>query len=281
MVLLVYLLIFVLGIVIGSFLNVVIDRLPRGESLVKRRSHCEHCNKQLAWFDLIPLVSYILLHGRCRHCKKVISKYYITVEFLTGISFVLTIFTIIGQNIDLLAEGRFLITAGYILFVVSTLIAIFFIDYKYGIIPFKVVFAAVIVTCVWFFLLPFLHFTSRELGFLILEKNYFINYLASGLCAFAFFLFLFLITKGRGLGFGDVVYVFFMGFILGFPKVILALYIAFLTGAVGSLILVMIGRKKIRGGTIPFGPFLTFGTLISLLWGQFLLDKIWLFLLSR
>jgi prepilin signal peptidase PulO-like enzyme (type II secretory pathway) len=96
---------------------------------------------------------------------------------------------------------------------------------------------------------------------------------------FLFFLLLFILTKGRGLGFGDVVYVFLMGLLLGFPKIILGLYIAFLSGAVISLILVIQRRKNLKGGTITFGPFLVGGTIISMLWGNTIIDKVMLYFL--
>src|SRR5260370_139880 len=128
MVLPVYLSFFIIGTIIGSFLNVVIDRLPKKESLIHTRSHCEHCRRALQWFDLIPIFSYLLLRGKCRYCRGTISKYYMFVEALTGICFVLVAFTLFGQDTSRLSDIRYMITAGYYLWIISSLIAIFFID---------------------------------------------------------------------------------------------------------------------------------------------------------
>lgn len=106
-----------------------------------------------------------------------------------------------------------------------------------------------------------------------------LNYLLSAIASFFGFLFLFLITRGRGIGFGDVVYAFLMGLILGYPKIILGFYIAFISGAVISLILVGLKKKNMKGGSIPFGPFLVSGTIISLFWGNFVLGMILPYLL--
>src|SRR3989344_4261908 len=141
----------------------------------------------------------------------------------------------------------------YYLFIVSVLIVIFFADLKYGLIPFVVIFPAII--------LSFLYF--------ILNTQYLIpNHLYAALGASVFFLLIFLITRGRGMGFGDVVLAFFMGLLLGFPNIIVSLYVAFLTGTIISLILILGGKKKFFGSTIPFGPFLILGTYISLFWGD-------------
>lgn len=281
MILLNYLVVFIFGTIIGSFLNVVIDRLPQKESLIKRRSHCEHCRRNLEWYDLIPIVSYLLLRGRCRYCKKTISKYYILVEFLTGCVFVLVTYLLVGQDIARFADVRYLLAIGYYLFILSALISIFFIDLKYGIIPFRIVFTTLLVALAWYIIFPFLQLAPVDIGYLMEDNNYFLPSVLSAVGIFGFFLMLFLITRGRGLGFGDVVYVFLMGFLLGFPRIVLGIYIAFLTGAFCSIILVMLRKKSIKGGTIPFGPFLTLGTAISLLWGHMLIDKIMLYLVAR
>ena len=252
-----FLLSFILGATIGSFLNVIIDRVPRRETVIGGRSHCEHCRHKLAWYDLIPLLSYALLQGKCRYCHKPLSFYYPVIETVTGILFVLVAFS-------LFSPFSFF-AALYYFYLVSTLIVIFFIDLRYGIIPFKIVFFMLLLTAVWYVILP--------------QSISIFNFIVSALGVFAFFLLLFIVTKRRGLGFGDVVFVLLMGFILGFPKIILGLYIAFLSGALISLLLVFLGKKRMKGGTIPFGPFLVFGTFVSLFWGQMLIEKIMMYLL--
>lgn len=237
--------IFILGTVVGSFLNVVIYRLPKGESIVFPGSHCPHCRHRLFWQDLIPVISYITLLGKCRYCKERISKFYPLVEILTGLLFLFVLIFIPYQSLVMLA---------YYLIMTCIFIIIFFTDLKYGIIPFQVILLGTIATIVNLFI--------------TLSLFVFITHLFSAIAAFLIFLSLFLATKGRGMGFGDVILVFLMGLFLGFPEIVFALYIAFLTGAVGSLILILVGSKKLRHDTIPFGPFLVLGTFINLFFGD-------------
>ncbi len=246
--------IFFLGCIVGSFLNVVIDRLPKGQSIAYPPSHCPHCRHRLAFYDLIPLFSFFYLRGKCRYCKKKISWYYPLIEVTTGALFVL---------VSLVAEpGAYVI---YLLFIISSLIIVFFTDLKYGIIPFKIVILSLAVITIWYFFLSFI------------DSGYILNYLFSGAGVFIVFFLLFLVTRGRGIGFGDVVFSLLMGYVLGFPKIVLGVYIAFLTGAFISLILVAAKRRKFKGGIIPFGPFLVTGTVVSLFWGQVIIDRLLLY----
>ena len=266
MALLFFLFVFFFGAIIGSFLTVIIDRLPKGESVISGRSHCDHCRRTLNALDLIPLFSYIFLRGQCRYCHKKLSLYYPIIECVTGLLFTLIFFILIGFNVELyFLDVRYFVSAFYFTLLTCSLILLFFIDLKYGLLPFKVILFALFITFLWYsFSLP----------------GGFLNPLLSGLGAFLFFLILFLVTKGRGMGFGDVIYALFMGFVLGFPKIILALYIAFFTGAIVSVLLIILKRKKLHGGTVPFGPFLVLGTFICLFWGQPLLDFLMRYLLK-
>jgi prepilin signal peptidase PulO-like enzyme (type II secretory pathway) len=175
---------------------------------------------------------------------------------LTGVLFVLTAVFLLG-DIRILPGFSFLSFAlsSYYYLIVASLIVIIFTDIKYGIIPFKVIAVTVVAAVIYALFSPM-----------------FLNYLLSALGVFALFLALFLITRGRGLGFGDVVYAFMMGFVLGYPNIIVGLYVAFLTGAIVSLILVWTGKKKMKGDSIPFGPFLVAGTLLGLFWGDQLIS---------
>lgn len=276
---LIYFFIFIIGIVIGSFLNVVIDSSNEGKIFEKRRSHCDHCRHTLSIGDLVPVLSFLVLGGRCGYCHKTISWYYPIVELLTGISFVFVAWTIFGhESTYAIGTIRDLFAAIYFSYIMASLIVIFFADLKYGIIPFPVVFSSVLITFFWYFLLPILHFQSGDLSFMLFTQHYLFNYLFSALGSFFFFLLLFILTKGRGMGFGDVIYAFLMGFILGYPKIILSMYLAFIVGATVSLLLVFLQKKKLKGSTIPFGPFLVMGTIVSLFWGDILIEKILVFL---
>lgn len=244
---------FIFGICVGSFLNVLADRLPKGESIWKGRSHCESCKKILAWYDLVPLLSFLSIRGKCRYCHVRLSFYYPLIEIVTGILFV-----IIGNyELGIMNyAGNYLVLLFY-LFITSAFIVLFFTDLRYGILPDIVIFPAIVAT----------------LLFLILNSQFMLlNSLFSAFGACLFFFFLFLLTKGKGMGFGDVKLSFLLGLFLGFPLIIVGLYAAFLTGATIASILVLCRRKKLFGSTIPFGPFLIVGSGVGLLWGEQLLQ---------
>ncbi len=280
---------FITGICVGSFLNVLVDRLPRGESIgfwtsqndKEKRSHCEHCKHTLAWYDLVPLLSFIFLRGKCRYCKVSLSLYYPIIEVITGILFVLAVFLLSHGVIleralrpigswDSIASLQndmaiYIIVISYYLYLVSSLIVIFFVDLKNGIIPDKILVPAIVIT--FLFQLYAIRYTLYAS-------------LLSALGVFLLFLFLHLATRGRGMGFGDVKYVILMGLVLGFPGIVVGMYIAFLTGAAVSLILIAWHKKKLHGSTIPFGPFLVFGTIVAMFWGTVLLRQFLPFLVK-
>lgn len=241
---------FLIGLPIGSFLNVLIDRLPKKESIWKGRSHCDYCKHILAWYDLIPVLSFLSLRANCRYCHKKISWQYPAVELLTAVLFTLTL-TFLNRFSE---APNLSFTLVYYLTIVSGLIVIFFADWKYRIIPDQVLISLTAVTLFFLFI-----FTKNEL----------INHFLAGIIIFLVFLTLVVITSGKGMGFGDVKYAFVMGFILGIPSTIISFYLSFLTGAAISLILVVRGSKTMKS-TIPFGPFLVAGTLVSLFYGSIL-----------
>lgn len=243
---------FSFGLAIGSFLNVLIDRLPKDESPFFGRSYCDHCHHKLSWYDLIPLLSYMLLRGKCRYCRKKISRQYPVIELITGILYVFTYKSVFGS----FEFGSNYFALVYFLTVVSGLIVIFFADLKYRIIPDQIVLVLMVAALV---------FTS------ISQFNNLFNNLISGLSLFLIFLALVILTKGKGMGLGDVKFALVMGFILGFPKILVAFYLSFLTGAFISLILILV-RKKTMKSTIPFGPFLVVATFFSLFYGLPLWD---------
>lgn len=265
-----YLFILVFGLVVGSFLGVIVDRVLGEEPIWKGRSHCDHCRHNLRWLDLLPVISFLLLKRKCRYCHHPLSWFYPLIELLTGLTFVWVAYNLFLGSYMQVFNLNYTLLLVYYLSLVSACITIFFTDIRYGIIPFKVVFFAAALSVVWYLLLPSLYFLPDEIMALGIQTNL-LNAFASGVGAFALFFLLFYLTKGRGMGFGDVVFVFLMGLVLGFPKIGLALYIAFITGAVISVVLVLAKLKKFKGGTIPFGPFLVFGTVVSLLVGNYLI----------
>jgi leader peptidase (prepilin peptidase)/N-methyltransferase len=231
---------FIMGTFIGSVLGVLVDRLPKNKSILGR-SHCDYCKKTLSPLDLVPIISYFVLQGKCRYCKKPLSIFYPSIEIITGLIFVFSY---------LASQGEVLQTV-YYLIITSGLIVIFFADLKHGIIPDKVL--LVLFTASLIYLLP---------------KENLLNNIISAFIALGFFLMLFVITKGRGMGAGDVKFAAVLGFILGIPGIILSLYLSFLTGSIASIILVLWGKKKLRGDTISFGPFMVIGTFLSMFFSK-------------
>jgi len=258
--------IFLLGLVVGSFLNCVVYRISEKKSFVSGRSFCPHCKHNLSWYDLVPVFSFAFLKGKCRYCGKPISWQYPIVEICTGCIFLL-IFNLILPEASLgLATGQaifnFLINLAYLFTITSLLIIIFIFDLKWYLIPDKVLFWAVGATAV---------FHLYSFVFDLYSKGQISNFLFSALGASGFFLAIFLLTGGKAMGFGDVKLAFFMGLFLGWPKIITALFLAFLIGAIIGLILI-IGKKKQLKSEVPFGPFLITGLFITFFWGEKILN---------
>lgn len=238
---------FILGICVGSFVNVLIDRLPDARPFVRSRSICQNCKKELLWFDLIPLLSFIKLTGKCRHCGSKIPARIFFVELLMGILFVFLYWYYLTVALPLPALV-------VLLTITPLFVALFFADLEFGVLPDKLIIVIMLVLFLYYFLFDFSIFVPQVL---------------SGLVIFVFFFLLFIVTRGRGMGFGDVKLAFVLGLFLGLKLSIVALYLAFLTGAAVSLILVLWGKKKLQGSTIPFGPFLVGSTLFSALFGDY------------
>jgi len=274
-----YFVIFIFGLIIGSFLNVVIFRLENGEKMVNDRSKCLHCKHFLIWSDLIPVLSFIFLKRKCRYCGKNISWQYPLVELGTGILFVLALnFEFRISNFESISNFQFLISQysdvlifmSYLLFIISSLIIIFVYDLKHYIIPDKVIYPAIIVASIYriFEILKFNHLdliqnSKLEIGNLITVFNPFSAAIFSG----AFFYAIIVITRGKGMGGGDVKLGFLMGLILSWPLVLLSLFLSFIIGSVVGIFLIFLGNKKMKS-VIPFGPFLVLGTFIALFWGE-------------
>jgi leader peptidase (prepilin peptidase)/N-methyltransferase len=252
----IYALFFIFGLAIGSFLNLVIYRLDTGKSIIKTRSHCPYCKKTLSWFELIPLMSFILQKGKCTKCHKKISQQYPLVELATGILFVLCIWYFFPN---------FLLSAFYFLFS-SILVIIFVYDLKHYIIPDQVIYPAVFVALIFNLIKDLTSSCS-----LLTVHCSLLNGLLAALAAGAFFLAIVLVSKGKWMGVGDIKLALFMGLVLGWPKILVALFLAFLIGAFASIILIILKKKTLKS-EIPFGPFLAGGTIIAIFWGNVLIN---------
>lgn len=232
--------IFIIGLIIGSFLNVLIYRIPRRESIVFPASHCPECNERLKVKDLIPVLSFLFKRGRCTYCGKKISLQYPVVELLTGF-LLLLLYNKFGLNINYI-----IYTLLIIVLIVSS-----FIDLKYKIIPNKITYPAFIVALIFSIFFNHIETTSALLGILI----------PAGL-----FLIIALIY-GKGLGMGDVKLVAVIGAVLGWELTMLGIFIGSLIATI--LVLTLIFSRVIdRKTRIPFGPFISTGTIISILYSQ-------------
>jgi len=230
-------LIFMLGLVIGSFLNVCIYRIPKGESLVFPSSRCPACGQQLKFFDLVPVASFFVLGGRCRFCRGKISPRYPLVEFLTGCLFA-AIYARIGLTPSLVPA----------LSLTAVLIVVAFIDIDYYRIPDILVafgFALGIALRIW---IPFVTWEAAFFGVV----------LGGGIL-----LLIALVSRG-GMGGGDVKLAALIGFFLGWHRVLLTLFLAALFSSLAGITLILL-QKKGRKDPIPFGPFLALGAVLSLL----------------
>jgi len=267
--------IFILGLLVGSFLNVVIYWLETGldkrqvtsdkrqiRKNLKGRSFCPSCGHQLKALDLIPIFSWLFLKGKCRYCKKKISLQYPLLELMTGFVFLLT-FLFLSQEIFFVTSHWSLVIGLLKLIILLTLnsmlLTIFVYDLKHKIIPDKVMFPA-IVSALCYSLLVITGDQNYNLSSFLFP---FLSALGAG----GFFYALAAVSDGKWMGGGDIKLAFFMGLLLGWPNILVGLFLGFLTGALFGLALIFSKKAKIQS-EIPFGPFLILGTWIALFWGE-------------
>ena len=258
--------IFLSGLVVGSFLNCLIYRLKEGKGFFRGRSFCPQCKHVLTWPDLIPVLSFFVLGRKCRYCQKPISWQYPLVELATGLLFVLI------MNYELISFENILASL-FMLLVSCFLIVIFVYDFKYYIIPDQIIYPATALTFLYqlFRILP----PPLNKGWATqpIENGLWLNFgplfnpLLSALLASAFFLAIVLVSQGRWMGVGDIKLAFFMGLFLGYPKILVALFLAFSLGALIGIILILTGKKTLKA-KVPFAPFLVTGTFMALFWGE-------------
>ena len=238
-------LIFILGLIVGSFSNVCIYRIPKNESIIFPASHCPKCHSPIKPVDNIPLLSYILLKGRCRNCKCKISIQYPIVEFLSGLIY-LIIYLTYGLSIQSLI---------YII-LSSALIIIAFIDLNEQIVPDVISLPGILIGFIISFLVPYISFTNSALGVFVGGGIILIIGLAGST-----------IFKKEAMGGGDVKLAAMIGAFLGWRYIIISLFLGFFLGALAGIILI-ISKIKSSEDAVPFGPFIVLGSFITLLWGE-------------
>lgn len=239
----------IFGLIVGSFFNVLIYRLPRDLSIVYPSSHCPHCKAPIAWYDNIPVLSFILLGAKCRRCGKPISIIYPLVEIGTALLFIVVCALCYAYNFSVAAS---ILTLVFI----SILFVIFIIDLREQIIPHQLTVAGIIVGLAYGIFVP-----DAIPG----------GWIASviGMFVLSLFIYVVVITTG-GMGGGDIWMAAMMGAFLGWKMVIVAAMVSFcIGGAIAiSILLYLIARRKYKPRVpIPFGPILAVGTFITIFWG--------------
>ncbi len=250
------------GLAIGSFLNCLIWRLINNESILGR-SYCPKCKNQIAWYDNLPLISYVFLKAKCRHCKERISIQYPLVELATGILFLAAWYLESGignhftQSVmqfpirQLADNSQFPIALARDFFIISVMIVVFVIDLR------------------WYLILDIVTIPAIIIAFvlnLLLGINWYIL-LISGIIGGSFFLLQYILSKGRWIGGGDIRLGILMGAALSWPNVILAIFLAYIIGSVVAIPL-LISRTKGLKSELPLGVFLSTATVIILLFGN-------------
>ena len=233
-----------LGLIVGSFLNVCIDRLPAKKSLAYPPSHCDACQHPLQILDLIPVVSYLWLRGKCRYCGAKIPQRILWVELSTGI-----LFAFLFWRYELTWEFPLIAFYSCILLVLA------FIDLQHKLILNVIVYPAAVIAFIVGFFIPDFDVYKGVLG---------------GAIGFAILMLPALISR-RGMGWGDVKMAGLIGLMTGYPRVIAGLFLGILSGGLIAITL-LIFRKKSRKDAIPFGPFLALGAFIALIYGQEIID---------
>jgi leader peptidase (prepilin peptidase) / N-methyltransferase len=231
------------GAIIGSFLNVVIVRLPRNESLVAPRSRCRTCGTELAWFDNIPILSFLVLRGRCRACGAAVSWRYPIVEAVTALLFSLAAWRS-TSSADLLVVCLFL----------AALVTIAGIDLEHQVIPDRITLPGIV-----------LGFLTSFLGTRVSWLDSLLGILVGGAILFAV-----IMLSGGGMGGGDMKLSAMMGAFLGYKLALLALFMAVILGGFVALGLLSTGIRR-RKDPIPFGPFLAIAATVAILWGEMIL----------
>jgi len=236
---------FILGAVIGSFLNVCIYRIPMEESVIYPSSHCPECGEKIKWYDNIPIISYLILRGKCRNCGKKISVQYPLIELLTGI---LTAGVIWKYGISFVSLYFLILT--YVLVVVST------IDLKTMLVPEKFCYFAMVAGIL---LSPFIPVISLKDS--ILGASF-----GAGIILFIIETY-YIFTGKEGMGYGDASIMAIIGAFLGWEKVLLTIFFASLIGSVVGIALMVLKGKNAKFA-LPFGPFLSIGAYITILFGN-------------
>lgn len=244
-----YIFAFILGAVVGSFLNVCIYRLPKNESIVFPPSHCPNCDYKIPFYDNIPILSYLLLAGRCRSCKTRISMQYPLVEFINAL-LTLILFMRFGPTFAFLVLFIFC----------SAMVVVTFIDLEHQIIPDVISLPGIVAGFAFSFFIPQLGWLNSLIGIALGGGSLWL--VATGYE---------LLTKKEGMGGGDIKLLAMMGAFFGWKAIPFIIFVSSLTGSVIGVTVMLIGKKDSRLA-IPFGPFLAAGAVLYIFFGRELIQ---------
>jgi len=256
MTILVFIFIFLLGTIIGSFLNVVIYRFNTGKTIVHGRSICMTCNRNLRWYELIPIFSFLIQSGKCRRCASKISHQYPLVEIVTGLMFTLIAFYFLP--IMSFSMTSYILLVVLFVFIFSLLIVISVYDIRHKVIPDKIVYIFLFVSLLSIFI------NHTSIGHLFVIPSL-MNIVSGPLFALPFAL-IWLFSRGRAMGLGDAKLMLGIGWMLGISATLASVILSFWIGSVIGLVIMFFYDKKMNLKTeIPFAPFLIIGALITLI----------------
>jgi prepilin signal peptidase PulO-like enzyme (type II secretory pathway) len=286
---------FLIGLFLGSLVLCIAERSLTDETFFGR-SYCDHCKKTLSWVDLIPILSFTINRGKCRQCGHKLSKNYLLSEIFMGLIIALQFYFIFVQNnlsleyfasLSIFDRMIFFFEISFQIYIVSVFAILFVTDFKKYLLPNRITYPAMGITIAYLVVDTLLHiyalYTSIKMSLigeylLPPHSNYFymhafdlLNPLTYGIIsafgAAGFFWLLIFGSRGRGMGGGDLKLAFLMGLVLGFPNIVVAIMLSFILGSLYAIALIVLKRKKF-GQTIPFGPFLSIGSLIVLFTGD-------------
>lgn len=241
---------FILGLIFGSFLNVVVSRLKTGETLLGR-SYCHECGHQIRWYDNIPLLSFVWLGGKCRDCQVRLSWEYPLFEGITGLLFVLA-----GWLFFDMSDRATWFYTGWALGIIALFVAIA----GYDLIHMEIPIVLLGVAAIWMLFFLMLNYQSGEVAFWSRPE---VLSLSGALVVGAFFFALVFVSNETWMGWGDVWLGALSGMIVGLPLTLFMLTLSFGSGALIGILLMVLGKRGMKS-QIPFAPFLVFGTLLTL-----------------
>lgn len=269
---------FFLGACIGSFLNVLILRIPKEESLWRKSSYCYSCGQPIRFYHNIPILSYLILRGKCSKCKTKFSSQYVIIEFITALLFLVTFYYRFAPHFDAIAQSNFsnweILSLALIpwladVSLLSLLLAMIVIDARHLIIPYEITISGFVIGLALSLIYPELHGSHDWLGAI---GNIGLAMIAGGGLFLVVRWLASLYFKREALGMGDVHLLIMLALFLNWPQIILTIFLSSLVGSIGGITTKMLSHKNNWRFEIPYGPYIAIGAIISYFWGNSLIS---------